>query len=62
MRMNEEYGFGYVEFRMPIKYLSGDTRKYISLELREEVGARCINLSVVSSKMVFKTMSLDEIT
>lgn len=44
MRMSEEYGFGYVELRMPIKYLSGDAHKYISLGLREEVGARCINL------------------
>lgn len=44
MRMNEEYGLGYVELRMPIKYLSGDARKYKSLGFREEVGARCVNL------------------
>lgn len=44
MRMYEEYGFGYVELRMPIKYLSGDAHKYKSLGLREDVRARCVNL------------------
>lgn len=29
MRMNEEYGSGYVELRIPIKHLSRDADKHI---------------------------------
>ena len=45
MRMNEEYGLGYVELRIPIKYLSGDAHKYKSGAQGRGRGQMCKSVS-----------------
>lgn len=54
VKKNQQFSFGHVKLKVPTKYQDGDVKlgvKFMSLELREEVKTRKMDLGVISIQM-----------